>query len=493
MGVIARQSIKHSIVTLVAIAIGAINVLIIYPSCLTEGEIGLMQWLLSTSLLLVPFLSFGANSLSVRFYPNFKTEDKKNHGFLRLLLLIPFIGFSILIIGALLFWPFTQAFIEKQSSFALLILPLSFAMVYTSLMTEYTINFKRIVIPNILSNLFPKIMVPILAILYFFWHQRLDWFLIGLAVVYLLITIGVTGYIRSLGQLRLPKIDWEFISQPLRKQMKAYAFYGIAGRTSAQIAFSLDIFMLGLFFEDYDTTGIYAVAAFISNTIEAPKKSITNISMGVLSQAYAKDNKEEIKGIYYKSCINQFIAALFLFIGIIASIDFLFDLMPKGETFREGKMVIYILGLAKVFDALTGVNNEVIGLSKHFRFNFYSILFLSALNILLNLLFVYLYGMIGVAIATLISVSLYNTLKYVFILIKMKLQPFDYKIVLVLLFGLGCLGLTLLIPDSEFSFLNIIINSALIGMLYPLCIYFSKVSPDINAYIDMGLAKVGIK
>jgi len=492
MGVIARQSMKHSIVTFVAIALGAVNILLIYPYCLTAEEYGILQWILNACMLLVPFLAFGSNSLSVRFFPNFQSTDHQHHGFLSLLLLIPFIGFSLSLVVSLVFSSHTLAFIEQQSRYTLLIIPISIALVYTNLLSAYCINFRRIVIPNMLSNLFPKTAIPILAIAYFFWHQDLSIFLFSVTIVYWLIMVGVVMYVKILGELNLRKIDLKFISKDLQQQMKTYAFYGIAGRMSSRIAFSLDIFMLGTMLE-YKAAGIYSIAAFIGNTIDAPKQSMNKISSGILAKAYSDNDQEEIKTVYYKSCINQFIVALFLFIGIWVSIDFLFDIMPNSEEFRTGKYVVCLLGVARLIDAITGVNNEVIGQSQYFRFNFHTILFLSILNIILNLIFISFFGILGVAFATLISVSLYNIAKTIFIFIKMKLQPFDFKIVTVMLIGLVTYGLSLTLPITAYPLVNIVIHSVFIGTVYPLAIYFLKVSPDLNSYIDFGLQKIGFK
>jgi hypothetical protein len=73
VGVIRRQSLKHSAVNLVGLGLGAVSTLMVYPHVLTEY--GLAQVLLSIGMVGMPLLAMGANTVAIRFFLSFKTKQ----------------------------------------------------------------------------------------------------------------------------------------------------------------------------------------------------------------------------------------------------------------------------------------------------------------------------------------------------------------------------------------------------------------------------------
>jgi len=56
-----------------------------------------------------------------------------------------------------------------------------------------------------------------------------------------------------------------------------------------------------------------------------------------------------------------------LFLGIWCNIDSIFELIPNGEIYSPGKWVVFYIGLSKLFDMATGVNQEIVGTSKYYK------------------------------------------------------------------------------------------------------------------------------
>jgi len=151
----------------------------------------------------------------------------------------------------------------------------------------------------------------------------------------------------------------------------------------------LDVFMVSILSDgELSDTGVYTIALFIANVVIIPSKAITAIAAPIISQSWTKNNTQKIQNIYRKSSLNGLIAGIFLMICIWLSIDDLFRIMPNGERYDGGKYVVLILGLTKLFDMATSVNQHVIGYSKYFRFNFYAVLILAILNIFSNYIFI---------------------------------------------------------------------------------------------------------
>ena len=96
MGIVIKQSIKNTIVTFIGFAIGAINVLYMYPVFLGKDYLGLTNYVLSAANILYPILSFGIQNTLIKFFnENNKTEEDLSSYFsymllLPLLIIIPF-------------------------------------------------------------------------------------------------------------------------------------------------------------------------------------------------------------------------------------------------------------------------------------------------------------------------------------------------------------------------------------------------------------------
>ena len=116
-------------------------------------------------------------------------------------------------------------------------------------------------------------------------------------------------------------------------------------------------------------------------------------------------------------------------------------------------------------------------------------IFTVALMIVLNMIFIPMYGIEGSAFATLITVMIYNTIKLLFVVKKMNLYPFTNKT----LISLGILAVCFLLFcfwDFHFhAIINIGLKSILLGILYLFLNYKLKISEDINAVIQGNLKK----
>ena len=109
--------------------------------------------------------------------------------------------------------------------------------------------------------------------------------------------------------------------------------------------------------------------------------------------------------------------------------------------------------------------------------------------IVLNVIFIPMYGIEGSAFATLITVMIYNTIKLLYVVKKMHLYPFTNKT----LESLGILAVCFLLFyfwDFPFhSIINIGLKSILVGTLYVYLNYRLKISEEVNDVIQNVLKK----
>jgi len=495
MGVIIRQGFKHSVVTFIAIGIGLINVLFIYTYVLSKEELGFIQYLLSIGQLLSPLILLGFNAVTSRYYPHFKNEENGNNGFLFILFIVPLLAYCLF---SLIFYCFYQDLLlffyashpdyELIVSYFLLLPALLFALIANVLLSNYIVNFKRIVIPAILNNLWLKIAFPACSIAYFMGYMAYGSLIISIVVSHFITTIGLIAYLKYMGHLDL-KPRFSMLTTHLTKEIRSYALFSVLGGVSSILATNIDKLMVGSLI-DMENVGIYTIAIFIATVIGVPLNSVFGITSPIIANAFNKKDLVTVENLYKKTSLNLLILGVLLFTGIWASIDYLFDIIPNGDSYRTGKYVVFLLGVSKLVNMITSINTFIITYSDHYRFNLYIGCGLAILNIILNLLFIAQFALLGVALATLTSITIYNLIKFIFVYQKFNMQPFSWSMLGILGLGLFSFLLTLVIPDTNNAYLDILINSVVISLIYGSCILYFDFSEEITVLTRKAIAWV---
>jgi len=229
---------------------------------------------------------------------------------------------------------------------------------------------------------------------------------------------------------------------------------------------------------DLEQVAFYTVAFFIGNVIKVPGKSIGAIAIPLISKAWKKQNMKEMQTLYSKSSINQLIIGGVFFLCVWLSIDEVFSLLP--EKFSHGKWVVLFIGLSQLFNISTGVNGAIIINSKYYKFDLYTNIILVLLTLITNYLLIPIYGINGAAMATAISVLLFNFIKLIIIKVKMNMHPFSiqtlYTVVLLIALYIFIINL----PTFDNAIFSIFWRSSLgITLFIPLLFWFN-LSEDIS-------------
>ena len=77
MGIVFKQTSWNIVTISIAILIGGVNTLYFYPEFLKDDYYGLVVFLLATSNLLQPLMSFGAQHTIIKFFSSFTEKKKK--------------------------------------------------------------------------------------------------------------------------------------------------------------------------------------------------------------------------------------------------------------------------------------------------------------------------------------------------------------------------------------------------------------------------------
>lgn len=485
MGVIKQQSIINTIVTYVGIALGFISTIYLYPNFLEPDQYGLTRLLLSVSFVFTQFAHLGMNNTAIRFFPYFE-DDKNNHnGFLFLILVVPITGF-ILFLGIIFFFDDLLISYYNSSAFFeeyyLLLIPIVFGLLYFEVINSYVRARLHSVPGSIISEVILRLITIILLVLFWFEWIGFDEFMIGFACSYIIQPILLLLFLFKKGELFL-KPNFAYLKTTLVKRMANYGLFAVLGGMTTLIVNNIDIIMLGSL-AGLTETGVYAIAFYIGSVIIVPQRSIGKIAPALVAKHLKEKNYAEIERIYKSSSINQMVPGLLMFIGVVANLHNLNEILPKA--YANGSAVIIIIGLSKLIDMTAGINGAIILNSRYYRFDLFSMILLIVFSISLNYLLIPLYGITGAAIATASSLLIYNIIKGIYVWIKFRMQPFSLKI-------LPLIGLSAVILWGSFQieqvvnlYFDIILRSVAIAIVYSFGVLGLNISEEVNKlWIDI--------
>ena len=111
------------------------------------------------------------------------------------------------------------------------------------------------------------------------------------------------------------------------------------------------------------------------------------------------------------------------------------------------------------------------------------------LTVALNYWLIPTYGLTGAAVATLLSLSLYNLLKYLFIWWQFQMQAFTWSTLKVLLIGSLAYLIASVLPRSPWLLLNLTVISVVFSLLFWGPVLYWRLSPDLMEWLDTSWAK----
>jgi O-antigen/teichoic acid export membrane protein len=493
VGLIQKQSISGVIWSYLGVVLGFITTAFLYTKFLSTEQIGLLRLLVSYSSILAIFASLGMNSVTIKLFPYFRDADKKHNGFLGIALIFSMLGFLLASLVYVLFQPLIIENAQEKSAlfipYFFVVIPLTFFTVLFLMLDTYYRVLHNAVKGIVYKEVVQRVLIIVALILYFF--NLIDFMLLVWLNVFAYVVPAIL-FIISLNKTRQfhLKPGFAFVDKKLKKEMISVGFFGILSSFSGVLVQSVDVIMvsdyLGLSF-----TGVYAICFFFGTLILIPMRTMGKIGSVVIADAWKENDTLTIASIYKKSSLSLSVLGLLLFLGIWGNIDNVFHLI--GDKYLGGRYVIFFIGLANLTDVFMGMSSHIVVNSKYYRWQTYLLAIFAILVVVSNILLIPVYGIIGAALATLISKFIFNGLKYLFVYKRFGFQPFIFKHVLLIVVSAGAWYVSTLMPALPNYILDIIVRSILITILFALPVYYLNISVDINEKVDSILAVVGIK
>jgi O-antigen/teichoic acid export membrane protein len=449
--------------------------------------LGIFRYVESLAQILFPIMLLGASQTLIKFGPKLDSNQEKqlfNYSVLSVLS----IGFILLsLIGLASLIPALSGF-----KYIYLAFPIGLSLAFIDLFKKQSTIIGKIAIPTFFDNIIPKLMLPLVFLLVFNQFYTIEESLLFYIVSYGSIAVFIGFYLFYYFK---PAFKFDFkslFSKISKKEMYRFSLFAFAGSLGSVFAFRIDSIMIPKFIS-MEANGTFSIGVTLASALAVPATGIFILYAPIISN-FIKNNQISELDLKYKeiSKLLFFIGAL-LYSCIFLGIENLFMLLPTHENLVGSIPVILILGFNVLINMGTGFNGEIITYSKYYKFNLIAIGLLIVLNVALNLLFINVlnYGIEGVAVASLISMLLFNFSKLLFIYQKFNILPFDHSYLKLILIFTSVLLISYYLPILSDHLLNLIFKTLFCLLLNLSIIYKLKLVYSYNFWVDKTIQKLG--
>ena len=485
MGIVLNQSLKNTIITYIGFAIGGISTIFLFPSILGKTYYGLSNYILSCANVIMPLFAIGMQNTLVKFYSQCKTEKEQNQ-FLSFSVVFPLVLTIPLLLLGLFFYDEISLFVTKKNpivkEFIYLIPFIGLCMAYFEIFYAWA----RVHMHSVFGNFIKEVGLRLFSLvalvgMYLGWITAIEFIYLtaGIYFVALLITM--------LYAFKVKKPDFQLSIPHNVKGILEYTFYIILSGSVANLLLDGDKIMLNQYM-DIGNIAFYSVATYIALVISVPSRAMHQIVYPITAKLMHENKHDELNDLYKKTSLNLQIVGGFVMLCIFVNIDQLYEMLPKD--YAGGIWIVFIIGISKYFDLILGNNNAIIFNSKYYRMVLFLGLMLVFFTIVLNRIFIPLYGITGSAIATLLSITIYSVAKLMFVVKRMHLYPFTIQTVYSIIITAILFVLFYFWKFPFHPIIGIVLKSILVTIFYVYINYRFSISKEINQVLHSLIKKL---
>ncbi len=501
MSNIRRQSIISSVVIYIGFAVGLLNTYFFtrQGTRFTEADYGLTTIFIAIATMMAAFAAMAMPSYIFKFHPYYNEHlpPKKNDMITRALL-VSTIGFVLVMIAG---WALKHLVIRKFGTnspqlvaYYYWIFPMGFGLTIYTVLEAYAWSLHKSVVTNFFREVQWRLFTTVLIVLFITnTIKDFDLFIKLFAFTYPGIAVSLFAYLFFTKQIhftfKVSKVSRRFL-----KKIVALCSFVYGGVLIFTISKVFDTIVIASLLNDGAAkAGIFGLATIMTSIIQAPQRGIISASVSHLSKAWKDKNMPLLQKIYQRSSINLLIFACAIFLLIWMNFADGITTFGVKPVYLSGAWIFFILGLTTIIDMGTGVNAQIIATSNYWKFELVSGVILLIIMLPLTYILTKNYGIIGPAIATMVSITIYNIIRIVFLWKKFRLFPLTIHSLYTVLLAAACYGICHFAFRNMHGLAGMFTRSLVFILLYVVGITYMKLSPDIRPVILTIKKRLGIK
>lgn len=492
MSSIRRQSIISTIVIYIGFAIGLLNTYFFTRQgarAFSPEEYGLTSIFIAIASMMMAFASLAMPSYIYKFYHYYNDHlPPRKNDMITWALLCTFAGFSLVVVAG---WLMKSVVIRKFGANSPMLLtyyywifPMGFGLTVYTLLEAYTWNLRKPVLTNFLKEVQWRLLTTVIIVLFFMNVIRdFDLFIKLYAFTYPGIALTLLIYLVATKQIHFTFIVSK-ISRRYFRKIVTFCLFVYSSAAIFAISQVFDSLVIASVLDDgIAKAGIFGLAQIFTSVIQAPQRAIIAVSIPHIARAWKDKNQELLQRIYQRSSLNQLIFASGIYVLIALNYTEAVTTFNLKEEYLQGFTAFLILGLTRIVDMGTGLNSQIIVTSNYWRFELLCGMVLLVVMLPLTLILTRQYDIIGPAIANLISITLYNFIRVVFLWKKFNLFPFTIQSLYTLLLATGCWLVCYFLFRNIHGFGGHAIRSAVFIFLYGGLVIGLRLSSDVEPVI----------
>ncbi|TSJ41986.1 lipopolysaccharide biosynthesis protein [Fluviicola chungangensis] len=485
MGLVQKDALRTMIISYIGIVLGYLNKGFLFIIILSTAQIGLVNLIYSVGVLFAQFANMGTIYTTWRFFPVFRNESRKHHGFLPLMILFVLVGIVLCTLATFFFRDeIEQLYLEKSPDFVdyyVWFIPIGISTVFFLVFEVYLRGLYKNIISVFANEIVLRLALTMILGIYWMKWVSFSTFVILHSLIYFIPVLMLLIYMVRIGEFNI-KLSSIQISKRFRRILVKSSSYFYINTLGLVIVASLDVVMLAQM-DGLESTGIYSTVLFLASALQVPYKSIIRISAPLVSEHWKNRQFGEIKSLYIKISSVSLTIGLGLFLFTWLNIDFLFSFL-KPE-FSLGIWVFFFIMMGRIFDMYCGINSSIFTSSKKYKYDVYFTVSLILIVYFLNLLFIPVWGMNGAAISTSIALALVNLGRLIFVWNILKMHPFTWNQVTVIFAGLLTLTSGTFIQNYiQEGWILFFCESILVLALFIFPVYYLKLDTEIVNYTN---------
>ncbi len=484
MSQVRRQSIISTLLVYVGFVTGFVNTYLFtrQGSPFSPSEYAMTGIFIAVANLMFALSNLGSVSVVYKFYPYYNDNlPKRKNDLLTLSLLICIGGFILVTLGGIVFKDFV---VRKFSSNSPLFIeyyrwtfPFGFGLLLFTLFEAFGWNIRKPVFTTFLREVFFKLLTFVLIFsLSFHLLPDFDVFIKVYSFTYLLTALALTVFLIWHGEFHLV-FQISRVTRRFYKKMVSMAMLVFSGGVIFTVAQFADTFII-MSLLGTGPAGIFALGSVVSGLVQAPQRGAVAAATPVLAKAWKDKDIAKISMIYRRSGINLLIASLAIFLLIWLSYEDIVISFRLKPAYLDSLWIFFFFGLARVVDLGSGVNSQIIATSTFWRFEFVSGMILLMLIVPLNYFLIKGFGIIGAGYSNLISMSVYNLVRILFLKRKFNMHPFDRKTLIAIALAVMAYFICYFSFNQIHGFAGIILRSISFVALFVGPVLYFDLTPD---------------